>query len=527
MAILSLRDLLVVSICLFIVYGPALVVYRLYFSPLSKFPGPKLAAATLWYEYYYDVVKRGRYTWRIKEMHNQYGPIVRINPYELHIDDPEYPLLTTGYKSASDRIRYYDELYVGPSTRRTEKYEWAVRGFGPLNYTFATIGHELHRQRRGAVAPYFSKALVQQLEPSVQAMVDKLTSRLEPFKGSGDVLNLVTVFACMTSDIVCQYAFGAPYGYLDQPEFAPYFHKAVMGASEGFHFLKQFPWLDDVVKLLPSSAVKKLLPHLASLMSLGDMIREKIFMVQANIKEGKEPEGQKSVIYDLITGDHLPPEDKTLPRLEAESIALVSAGSMTVAHTLSSVAFHVINDKTILRKLQQELGAVVADTEGPVKWNKLERLPYLTAVITEGLRYSCGVSHRLQRVSPDVDLQYKDHVIPKGTPVGMTSLIMHYSPSVFPNPNTFDPERWLQADSARLRKYIVAFSKGSRQCLGMKLSINSLGYCELYLTLAAIFAPGRFDFELYETGVSDVEVHHDFFNAGHRVESKGIRVKIE
>ncbi|KAL9015525.1 MAG: hypothetical protein Q9185_007080 [Variospora sp. 1 TL-2023] len=506
MAILSLRDLLVTSIGLFIVYLPALVVYRLYFSPLSKFPGPKIAAATLWYEYYYDVVKRGRYTWRIKELHKQYGPIVRINPYELHIDDPEY----------------YDELYVGPSKRRTEKYEWAVRGFGPLNYTFATIGHELHRQRRGAVAPYFSKALVQQLEPSVQGMVDKLASRLEPFKGSGDVLDLVPVFACMTSDIVCQYAFGAPYGYLDQPEFAPYFHKAVMGASEGSHFLKQFPWLDDVVKLLPPSIVKKMLPHLACLMLLGDMISEKIFMVQANIKEGKKPEGQKSVIYDLITDDNLPPEDKTLPRLVAESVALVSAGSLTVAHTLSCVAFHVINDKTILHKLQQELGSVMTDAEAPVKWNKLEKLPYLTAVITEGLRYSCGVSHRLQRVSPDVDLQYKDHVIPKGTPVGMTSLIMHYSPSVFPDPNTFDPERWLQADSARLRKYIVAFSKGSRQCLGM-----NLGYCELYLTLAAIFAPGRFNFELYKTDVSDVEIHHDFFNAGHRVESKGIRVKIE
>lgn len=48
-------------------------IYRLYLSPLAKFPGPKLAALTLWYEFYYDVVKRGKYTWRIAEMHKQYG----------------------------------------------------------------------------------------------------------------------------------------------------------------------------------------------------------------------------------------------------------------------------------------------------------------------------------------------------------------------------------------------------------------------------------------------------------------------
>jgi hypothetical protein len=48
-------------------------IYRLYLSPLSKFPGPKLAALTLWYEFYYDVVKNGKYLWEIEKMHEQYG----------------------------------------------------------------------------------------------------------------------------------------------------------------------------------------------------------------------------------------------------------------------------------------------------------------------------------------------------------------------------------------------------------------------------------------------------------------------
>ena len=70
---------------LYVLYG---IIYRLYFSPLAKFPGPKLAAATRWYEFYYDVVQRNRFSWQIQKMHDQYGrltlsgsPLMRIAVY--------------------------------------------------------------------------------------------------------------------------------------------------------------------------------------------------------------------------------------------------------------------------------------------------------------------------------------------------------------------------------------------------------------------------------------------------------------
>ena len=50
-----------------------LVVYRLYVSPLSKFPGRKSAIATMWYEFYYQAVKGGQYPWVIQKMHEEYG----------------------------------------------------------------------------------------------------------------------------------------------------------------------------------------------------------------------------------------------------------------------------------------------------------------------------------------------------------------------------------------------------------------------------------------------------------------------
>ncbi|KAI4283741.1 MAG: hypothetical protein L6R38_001955 [Xanthoria sp. 2 TBL-2021] len=96
-------------------YAAALVVYRLIFHPLAKFPGPKIAAATKWYEFYYDCVKGGGGLFSFdQDVHldhlNQLsttllGPIVRINPYEIHVSDPSW----------------LDTLYPGPGPVR-DKY---------------------------------------------------------------------------------------------------------------------------------------------------------------------------------------------------------------------------------------------------------------------------------------------------------------------------------------------------------------------------------------------------------------------
>ena len=57
---------------------PALIVlifYRLFFHPLARFPGPKLAAVTRCYEAYYDIIKGGTYIFKISELHRRYGKV--------------------------------------------------------------------------------------------------------------------------------------------------------------------------------------------------------------------------------------------------------------------------------------------------------------------------------------------------------------------------------------------------------------------------------------------------------------------
>ena len=59
------------------------------------------------------------------------------------------------------------------------------------------------------------------------------------------------------------------------------------------------------------------------------------------------------------------------------------------------------------------------------------------------------------------------------------------------------------------------------------LSTASLAYCELYLTIAAVFAPDRFRFELFEMDDSDVNIAHDFFTPFARMDSKEVRVRLQ
>jgi hypothetical protein len=56
-----------------IIHGALLAAYRVTLHPLAKFPGPRLAAMTLWYEFYYDVILWGQLTNRIKRLHEEYG----------------------------------------------------------------------------------------------------------------------------------------------------------------------------------------------------------------------------------------------------------------------------------------------------------------------------------------------------------------------------------------------------------------------------------------------------------------------
>lgn len=197
---------------------------------------------------------------------------------------------------------------------------------------------------------------------------------------------------------------------------------------------------------------------------------------------------------------------------------MIGAGSDTTGIALTVITFHILNDPTILAKLKEELIGALPDPQTRPAWSELEKLPYLSAVIKEGIRLAHGTSNRLPRVSRN-SIEYGDWIIPSNTPVSMSPMLVHENEAIFPSHREFKPERWLEP-GWNLDKYLMTFGKGPRACLGMNMA-----YAELYVKLATIFR--RFEYELFETGRRDVDAEHDFMVSCPALDSKGVRVLVK
>ncbi|GAB1210518.1 hypothetical protein APSETT445_009312 [Aspergillus pseudonomiae] len=457
-------------------------IYRLYFHPLSKFPGPKLAALTHLYEMYYDIVKGGKYLWEMQRMHDQYGPIVRINPRELHIKDPYY----------------FDPIYTG---KGQAKDPYIVRTFATPQSTAATVEHDRHRYRRELVNPFFSKRSVTAMDHIVQDKVDKVCDRLAQANENGTVVSLDDLFAALTADVISHYAYGESVGFLDTKDLKNEFRDAVASAGFLCHFARFFFVVSMIADAVPG-LVEWMQPSSKGLFEAKRMIEQ---MAKSAIEKDHVKDAHSSkTIFDALCAESVRPEERTLPRVRDEAMVVLGAGTETTARVLTMGSYFLFRDAPRLEKLRAEVKTLMPDSTSHVPLVQLEQLPYLTAVINESLRMAHSVTLRLPRVSPTA-LAYKDYIIPPGTPVSQSIYFMHMDPTIFPNPETFNPERWLEASSKgeRLTKFLVPFTKGSRMCLGLNLA-----YSELYQMFASLVR--RFDLEIHNTPPESVRITRDF-----------------
>ena len=224
------------------------------------------------------------------------------------------------------------------------------------------------------------------------------------------------------------------------------------------------------------------------------------------------------MLYEIYNSNPVP-SAQSVSRLTQEAQTIIGAGTETTGNTLSMITFYLLANPTEGRRLKKELLSLERDPSEPLAYRELQRLPYLGAVISEGLRISSSVAGRLPRVHPAASINYKSYTMPAGTAISMSLRDTHYDESIFPDAHLFKPERWLGEDKRALEKYLIPFSKGPRNCVGMNLAL-----AELYTAIGNLFR--RFDMELAGTKEEDMSMAHEFFAPFGPADSKGLRVTI-
>ncbi|KAI0202341.1 cytochrome P450 [Astrocystis sublimbata] len=541
-----------------ITYYACLVTYRLFFHPLARFPGPKLAAISRWYEAYYDVIQNGQYTFKIAEMHKEYGPIIRISPHELHINDPSF----------------FDTLYRQDGI--WDKHAWSIDAFTASGSTIFAASHAVHKARRQPLSPFFSKARVASRQELLQRHVLKLLLQIEKFSNSSfrsreetkkqvwdirkemlkpyqprKAINLGAAFHAFTHDVANEYILGKDYNSLGsgaQTFDAAAPHHKDNNPGHIWRITKHVRFFGPALRAIPPALVMRFGDEAtrAFYKFIGVTLRDTQELMAA-FEDGTtattaatgedEGEGEKGIkegdkkppnIVSAILSSKLPAPEKRLVRVFEDVSTVVGAGTSTTAGALNLIIFNVFSDRNpeILLRLRAELSTI--DTNGDITsananatettefpfppLKTLEQLPFLTAVLTEGLRLSPATATRMGRVAPDRDLIYEGKEkwrIPAGTPVGMTTVLMHMDPALFPDPCTFDPDRWMdhryeyyddEEESERMRekekdrrremeRFFAPFSRGTRNCVGMHLA-----WAELYLVVAVLVL--RYEFEV-------------------------------
>ena len=203
---------------------------------------------------------------------------------------------------------------------------------------------------------------------------------------------------------------------------------------------------------------------------------------QADIDNGLD---NGTTVFGSLLQSDLPQSEKSLQRMTEEGFSLFAAGTETVSWALTVITYHLLAKPAMLEKLSAEVGQVVDRSGQLPNWAALEKLPYLGAVIYEGLRLSYGLASRTSRIPIGEDLIYRgdwtpkgnqtsvkaEYVIPRGYAIGMSPVITHHDENVYPDSHAFLPERWLDEKNQHrkeLDRTLLAFSKGSRGCVGIK-----------------------------------------------------------
>ncbi|KAK1467550.1 cytochrome P450 [Colletotrichum cuscutae] len=464
----ALDDLVIKAIYLGLFYLIVKYTYRMFLSPIASFPGPRIAGITKLYEAYHVLLKND-WLENLVSLHEKYGPVVRIGPNELHFVDNKFNL----------------DHHRRPDLFKCNNY------YGLLNKLLGGLASPTkHAQRAAVMRPIFSGQTLAEYSKTLDKHIESLHSRLADAASDKGVINLTHYLWAYTNDVMISYLTEENYGFQKV-----YDLQATHDATRAFSAID----LATVLRCMPPvKTMFDYVPALRSFSPLGWLDNLISSHVRPMVKSWDDENSHQSVLARIF--NEIGNETQTVH----ESSQAIFIGNESLLSNLTFVLHHLIQNPECIKKIRSELDTLDIGTYGHRIWRdpKTAQLRYLDAVCRESSRLSSPSWHRQPRQS-DTPVEYQGAIIPPMTSMSFTLHLLERDATLFPDPNTFKPERWLgfNQESKTTKGHSVSFGTGTRTCLGQHFT--SIAHRVLRKTVA--FLIYNFNISLWDEKMDRVD----------------------
>ncbi|KAI1206780.1 putative cytochrome P450 [Annulohypoxylon truncatum] len=451
-------------------------IYNAYFHPLSRFPGPRLAAFSN--APFSIAFLGGRQPYKMLGLHRRYGPVVRVAPNELSFSTAQSFRDIYGFRQGHKTFAK-SGFYEGGS--------FAAKG---VHSIVSERDPTIHAQMRRLLSHAFSNTSLLEQEELVTDSVDKFVALTRTKVGQR--FDIADLFERMAFDIIGNLAFGETFGALETDERHPWITIAMGALTKGalVDSLKRFPMLASIVKLVMHKQIAVL---------IDDTNKNEDLAIKLVNRRVSRPITRKDFLTRIL-------EQRTKHKVSDVELAahvsdFVLAGSETTSTVLSTATYYLLKDPTVYGKLASEIRRAFESAD-EINEATTRDLAYLNAVCKEAMRIYAPLPLALPREVPEGGDTVDGHFLPAGdkTVVATNPVAASLDPTNFADPLLFNPERWL--DDYQGEDDLEAsqpFSLGARGCLG-----KSLGWMEMRQILAKLI--WNFDLELADP---DLDWHRD------------------
>ncbi|KAJ5369456.1 hypothetical protein N7509_014068 [Penicillium cosmopolitanum] len=437
------------------------LLYRKWLHPLAHFPGPASAAVSNLP--YVKWVISGQLHQRLRELHDEYGDVVRIRPNSLV------------YRSSQAWKDIYGHRKGGalPFIKDPEFFTPAPPGHAHL----INANEADHARQRRLLSHAFSDRVMRDQEPLIMSHVNTFIQKLKDKAREGEVIDMTDWLNFLTFDIVGDLAFGEPFGCLKDSAYHPWvgtiFNSIKTGAI--LRAFAVYPHLANSMRhLMPKRLTEKRRAHYQ--MSKEKMLRRLSIQTQ-------RPD---FVSYILRYNED---DERCMSRSEIEMNAaiIIQAGSETSASVLCSCIYLLLQRPECLERAVNEIRSTFIH-DSDITFTASSKLDYVSAVIEESLRLFPAIPAILPRLVPDGGATINGEFVPAHTSVSVAHYSAYRGSENFTDPDTFAPERWLDSAPKEFTPYqsdqhdvFQPFSYGPRGCIG-----QNLAYAEMRNILAKL-----------------------------------------